>query len=225
MCVLCSISVCTYLYSLSPPPAQLFNYTGPTSGPNKSRANTPVHNPKWEATTPTESAIPASVLEAVRNKDFLEASSTAYGMSRVQKWLLRALKAIQDSYSEEAGRCQDRLNTRKTTALTLIISLPSKGKPCPQLYRKFNGESNRWNYKIDEGTLNMVITIMLSKSGLKSERTGKSLKASGFRATWWYWMKRLFIFQRALLTKAVENAGSKIISDMIASKEAYVEER
>ena len=71
----------------------------------------------------------------------------------------------------------------------------------------------------------MVITIMLSKSGLKSERTGKSLKASGFRATWWYWMKRLFIFQRALLKKAVASAGSQIITEMIASKEAYVEER
>ena len=71
----------------------------------------------------------------------------------------------------------------------------------------------------------MVITIMLSKSGLKSEKTGKSLKASGFRATWWYWMKRLFIFQRTLLTKTATDAGSKIISDMIASKQANVEEK
>ena len=223
MCVLCSISVCTYLYSLSPPPAQLFNYTGPTSGPNKSRANNPVHNTTWKAPTATGLAIPTDVLEAVRNKEFLEASSAAYGMSRVQKWLLRALKAIQDSYSKEAGRCQDRPNTRKTTALTLIIPLPSKGKPCPQLYRKFNGESKKWNYRIDEGTLNMVITIMLSKSGLKSERTGKTLKASGFRATWWYWMKKLFIFQKALLPKPTAVAGSKIISDLIASKQANVE--
>ena len=95
MCVLCSISVCTYLYSTV---TQLFKYTGPTSGPNKSRAKNRVHNAKWKAPTPTESAIPAHVLEAVRNKEFLEASSVAYGMSRVQKWLLRALKAIQYRY-------------------------------------------------------------------------------------------------------------------------------
>ena len=93
-----SLSVCTYLYSLSLPPAQLFECPGDTSGPNKSRAKNQVHNANWKATTPTESAIPAHVLEAVGNKVILEASSTAWGMRLVQKWLLRALKAIQNSF-------------------------------------------------------------------------------------------------------------------------------
>ena len=67
----------------------------------------------------------------------------------------------------------------------------------------------------------MVITIMLSKSGLKSERTGKTLKASGFRATWWYWMKRLFIFQRALLKKAVADLKITLTPLTVSTKLRY----